>query len=332
MASTTDVRYFCFLRRAVLWALAAGAVAFIATLLNPGQASAQPVTIPSVGTFEIPDEISIPADIVAIDVRHNAILPEFEAPIGADFLGIDVRHNAILPEFEAPVGADILGIDVRHNAILPEFETPIGADAVGIEFLDPALVPVIEIVTPANAPGIEPSAALPTPGAQLSLPATIPGMELLFPSGLPRIELPFLTSFPGMTGFPGMAPPAQAAPAVVKPQKTTGEVAVDAARTRLGADYSYGAVGPRAFDCSGLVQWSYEQAGVDVPRTSYGQLAAGTPVPLDDLQPGDLVSFYGGSHSALYAGDGEVIHASTYGTGVTTSPLSSMPVAGARRL
>ncbi|MFQ6394629.1 C40 family peptidase [Nocardia sp. KC 131] len=184
----------------------------------------------------------------------------------------------------------------------------------------------MEIAIPATAPGIELSAPLAVPGAQLSVPAIIPGMELLFPNGLPRIEVPILT------GIPGLAPPAQAAPAVVKPQKTTGEVAVDAARTRLGADYAYGAVGPGAFDCSGLVQWSYEQAGVDVPRTSYGQLAAGTPVPLDDLQPGDVVSFYGGSHSALYAGDGQVIHASTYGTGVTTSPISSMPMTGARRM
>ncbi|WSV87368.1 C40 family peptidase [Nocardia sp. NBC_01009] len=158
------------------------------------------------------------------------------------------------------------------------------------------------------------------------MPASIPGMELLFPNGFPRIDVPFLT------GLLGMAPPAQTAPAVVKPPKTTGEVAVDAARTKLGSAYSYGAVGPGAFDCSGLVQWSYGQAGVDVPRTSYGQLAAGTPVSLDDLQPGDLVSYYGGNHSALYAGDGEVIHASTYGTGVITSPVSSMPLAGARRL
>nr|WP_245671337.1 C40 family peptidase [Nocardia amamiensis] len=142
---------------------------------------------------------------------------------------------------------------------------------------------------------------------------------------MPSIELPF------HAGTPEIMPRAPTPPAAAAPRKTTGEIAVDAARTKLGADYNYGAVGPDSFDCSGLVQWSYGQAGVDLPRTSEAQLAAGTPVPLDELQPGDVVSFYDGSHSALYAGEGKVIHASTYGVGVTTSPLSSMPVAGARR-
>ncbi|MEV6427985.1 C40 family peptidase [Nocardia sp. NPDC051463] len=174
-------------------------------------------------------------------------------------------------------------------------------------------------------PGIELPASAAVPAIEFPAPATVPVIELPFLRDFPRIELPFLA------GLPGIKPPAPAAPAVVAPQKTRGEVAIDAARSKLGSAYNYGAVGPDSFDCSGLVQWSYEQADVDVPRTSYGQLAAGTPVPLDDLQPGDVVSFYGGSHSALYAGDGKVVHASTYGTGVTTSPLSSMPVAGARR-
>jgi cell wall-associated NlpC family hydrolase len=115
------------------------------------------------------------------------------------------------------------------------------------------------------------------------------------------------------------------------PQKTHGQVALDAAMTKLGAPYVYGAAGPNAFDCSGLVKWAYQQAGIEVPRTSYAQLAAGTPVSLDILQPGDVVLFYGGGHAGLYAGDGNVIHASTAGTPVKIAPISSMPVAGARR-
>lgn len=115
------------------------------------------------------------------------------------------------------------------------------------------------------------------------------------------------------------------------PRKTSGEIAVEAARGKLGTNYGMGGTGPDTFDCSGLVKWSYAEAGVDTPRTSYDQLAAGTPVSRDDLQPGDLVSYYGGDHSALYAGNGMVIHASTYGVGVTESPVDSMPFAGARR-
>ncbi|MBF6334142.1 C40 family peptidase [Nocardia transvalensis] len=132
--------------------------------------------------------------------------------------------------------------------------------------------------------------------------------------------------FRSLPPIPGLAWPEPAAP-----EKTQGERAVEAAESKLGAAYSYGSAGPDSFDCSGLVQWSYEQAGVDLPRTSYEQLDAGTPVSLDELEPGDLVSFYGGQHSALYAGDGKVIHAATSGSGVVMSPISEMPVSGARR-
>ncbi|MGQ4617221.1 NlpC/P60 family protein [Nocardia sp. R7R-8] len=153
-------------------------------------------------------------------------------------------------------------------------------------------------------------------------PVTIPGVgtfdvpnEIPVPPGIPGLELP----------APAPAPLPFAAP------KSSGEIALDAALSKIGSPYVYGAAGPNAFDCSGLVQWSYRQAGVELPRTSGAQLAAGTPVSLDDLRPGDLVSFYGGGHSGLYAGDGNVVHASTSGQPVKLAPISSMPVAGARR-
>ncbi|MFG1797935.1 C40 family peptidase [Nocardia sp. NPDC049149] len=151
-------------------------------------------------------------------------------------------------------------------------------------------------------------------------PVTIPGIgtfevpnEIQIPQGIPGIELPAQPQL------------------FVAPKKTIGEEALDAAMSKLGAPYVYGAAGPNAFDCSGLVQWSYRQAGLELPRTSGAQLGAGTPVSMDDLQPGDLVSFYGGGHSGLYAGDGNVVHASTSGTPVRVAPISSMPFAGARR-
>ncbi|MEV5838945.1 C40 family peptidase [Nocardia sp. NPDC052112] len=164
-------------------------------------------------------------------------------------------------------------------------------------------------------------AGVPEPAA----PATIPGTGITVPADMFRNELAFLA------GVLGIKPPAGPAAPAVAPPRTHGAIAVDAARGKVGTSYSMGATGPDAFDCSGLVQWSYKQAGVKVPRTSYDQLASGTPVAQDELEPGDVVSFYGGSHSALYAGDGKVIHASTYGTGVIMSPMSSMPYAGARR-
>lgn len=115
------------------------------------------------------------------------------------------------------------------------------------------------------------------------------------------------------------------------PVMTAAQLAVQAAQSKIGAPYAYGSAGPDAFDCSGLVQWAYKQAGLTLPRTSYDQLAAGTPVSKDDLQPGDLVSFYGGSHSGIYAGDGMVVHAATSGQPVKAAPVASMPFSGARR-
>lgn len=153
-------------------------------------------------------------------------------------------------------------------------------------------------------------------------PVTIPGVgtfeipdEIPVPAGIPGIEAPHSTT----------------PPPFVTPTKTVGDLALDAALSKVGAPYVYGAAGPDAFDCSGLVQWSYRQAGRELPRTSDAQLSAGSPVSLDDLRPGDVVSFYGGGHSGLYAGDGNVVHAATSGTPVQLAPISSMPVAGARR-
>lgn len=92
---------------------------------------------------------------------------------------------------------------------------------------------------------------------------------------------------------------------------------VAAALSRIGDPYAWGAAGPSAFDCSGLVQWSYAQAGLSVPRTSQAQAAGGQPVARDQLQPGDIVVYYpDASHVALYVGAGNVVEASTYGVPV----------------
>jgi len=94
-------------------------------------------------------------------------------------------------------------------------------------------------------------------------------------------------------------------------RSAAANAAAAAARSKEGSPYVYGAAGPNAFDCSGLTYWAWAQAGVSIPRTSRGQ--AGLPsVPLSQLQPGDLVTYYSPVHHvAMYIGNGEVIHAST---------------------
>lgn len=111
-----------------------------------------------------------------------------------------------------------------------------------------------------------------------------------------------------------------------------GMKALEAAMTKLGAPYGWGAVGPDTFDCSGLVVWAYAQQGKSIPRTSQAQMAGGMPVDRADLQPGDVVGFYpGATHVAIYAGNGKVVHASDYGIPLQVVNMDSMPFYGARR-
>ena len=94
-----------------------------------------------------------------------------------------------------------------------------------------------------------------------------------------------------------------------------GEAAVAAARTQLGTPYVWGGTQPGGFDCSGLTQWAYRQAGVEIPRTAEEQ-AVGRAVSAEELQPGDLAVWDG--HVAMYAGDGQMIEA---GDPVQTNPV-----------
>ncbi|MDH6626781.1 cell wall-associated NlpC family hydrolase [Streptomyces sp. LBL] len=109
--------------------------------------------------------------------------------------------------------------------------------------------------------------------------------------------------------------------------------AVAAARAALGRPYIWGANGPSGFDCSGLMQWSYAQAGVALPRTSQAQRFAGLQVPLSQAQPGDLVTYRNdASHVAMYMGNGQVIHAPYPGAPVRYDPVNMIPGATVTRV
>ncbi len=112
----------------------------------------------------------------------------------------------------------------------------------------------------------------------------------------------------------------------------SGSGALSAALTRIGDPYVWGATGPDQFDCSGLVVWAYRQVGKTLPRSSQAQAQGGTPVSRADLQPGDVVVFYDdASHVGLYAGDGNIVHASTFGVPVKVQSMDSFPFHSARR-
>ena len=111
------------------------------------------------------------------------------------------------------------------------------------------------------------------------------------------------------------------------------KAAVSKALSKLGTPYRWGAMGPNAFDCSGLVKWSFAQAGKSLPRTSRAQASAGTPVSKANLQPGDLVFFYKPiSHVGIYIGNNKIVHASQSGQPVKVSDITYMRFTTARRI
>ncbi|WP_066917077.1 C40 family peptidase [Mycobacterium interjectum] len=99
-------------------------------------------------------------------------------------------------------------------------------------------------------------------------------------------------------------------------------VAVRAALSRLGRPYVWGATGPGQFDCSGLVQWSYAQAGVHLGRTTYQQINEGVAVPRSLVRPGDLVFPHAG-HVQLAIGNNLVVEAPYAGASVRISRLGT---------
>lgn len=107
------------------------------------------------------------------------------------------------------------------------------------------------------------------------------------------------------------------------PANAAGGDLVSIAYSYLGYPYGPGNY-PGAFDCSGFVQFVYSQVGINISRSTYTQVWDGSPVGYGDMQPGDIIIWGYGStptHSALYVGNGMMVHSANYGTGVIESSV-----------
>jgi cell wall-associated NlpC family hydrolase len=114
---------------------------------------------------------------------------------------------------------------------------------------------------------------------------------------------------------------------------TIGAQALRWALTRRGDPYVWGAAGPNAFDCSGLVMWAYAKVGISLPHYTGAQWNMGIHVSRNDLQPGDLVFFYPDiGHVGLYIGNGLMVDAPDFGEVVQVQPVMWSVYVGAVRI
>ena len=120
---------------------------------------------------------------------------------------------------------------------------------------------------------------------------------------------------PAPSEEPDPAPESEPPPPSEEYDSSPGQAAVNAALSQLGTPYLWGGTGEGGFDCSGLVQWAYAQAGIELPRLAEEQ-AVGKQVDASELQPGDLAVWSG--HVAMYIGDGMMVEA---GDPVQTNPV-----------
>jgi cell wall-associated NlpC family hydrolase len=179
--------------------------------------------------------------------------------------------------------------------------------------------------------------AAPTPHVPAAEPvqssAAIPGNSLLQSlidssaqnAGISTIQLPVATP---------IAPRPTPAPVHVDknargtgPVDSKGAAIVEVARRYLGTDYKWGGASPKTgFDCSGLLQWAAAQSGIKIPRTTYEQVKAGTPVAPAHLQAGDAVFFARGSdvhHVGIYIGGGKFLESPHTGAVVRIANLAN---------
>ena len=241
--------------------------------------------------------------------------PRVPALTAPTLSGLRVRPQPV----GAALSATVLGAAAAVTAVV--VPAPTAVETTG------SLLPV-ESAAPAPAGPLGSMLAAPSPAA-------LPDQ--------PTVQIKDLVS--GVTAQMRKAGPAAAAPAAAAPYTTIAsktelsspaavrKAAVTNALGKLGKPYRWGSAGPNAFDCSGLIKWSFAKAGRSLPRVSRAQATAGVPVKKADLQPGDLVFFYQPiSHAGIYIGNGKVVHASRAGQPVKISDISRMKFTTARRV
>jgi len=123
-------------------------------------------------------------------------------------------------------------------------------------------------------------------------------------------------------------------PNLVLPEATNvGTTALRAALTQRGKPYVWGAAGPDSYDCSGLVEWAFDQEGISLPHYTGSLWNSGMHVSRADLEPGDLLFFFADiSHVGLYIGNGLMVDAPSTGQLVQVQQVYWNAYVGAVRI
>ena len=152
---------------------------------------------------------------------------------------------------------------------------------------------------------------------------------------VPTTAKPAAAAAPAPAAKAGVASNTQAAPAVPPPSSKAG-IAVQTAEAQVGKPYVYGGSGPDSFDCSGLTSYAWRAAGVSLSHDAYDQYFETTRIPLDSVQPGDLL-FFGDNgvesihHVAMYVGNGQMVEAAETGIPVRYRGWRASDLVGAGR-
>ena len=283
----------------------------------------RPPQLPAVDLPALPelDAVGPLADIAGVD--PSAVLEAGEKLVG-DRAAIDAAVEQARPLIEA-AGRDLvaLALELGQQAI------PIAAAALlpvpGMQQLAEARLTAL--VNEFLARATQRLAQLMTELAEIAAPlidiAATEAKRVITSSGEKAVDKLEQTAanpgeFHATAGTESTLIPAagSAAPAADSSgDNASGQAAVAAAMAQMGTPYAWGGTGNGGFDCSGLTQYAWAQAGVDIPRTAEQQ-AVGRQVTAEELQAGDLVVWDG--HVAMYAGDGMMVEA---GDPVQTNPL-----------
>ena len=174
----------------------------------------------------------------------------------------------------------------------------------------------------------------------------VPNIDVPVEIDLPEVEAPVGGVAAGMVAN---TPAGTAADIPIPPTSKVGRAVVKAALQMRGIPYSWGGGGPGGpskgfaqgantvgFDCSSLMQYAFAKYGVKIPRVTYEQFRAGTPVPLKKMQAGDLMfvrpSAQGPGHVGMYVGNGQFLHAPQTGDVVKLSRVTDRSdLVGVRR-